>query len=197
MKNKQSKKWHIGLNCTIGALALLGSIGTITFGTLWCNSRNQKVEVVQTIVVDQYYEILDATQWTNEALFYSKEKITFLPNTKYNFEINLSQLSDALGIGQTPTFLFQPNPIEEWDECGMIPLSADFDFAENQRHFYAIVNTGDYPFYSSIDLFDTADITYILETKPTITGYFVTADWEETSAPEPACAMFRCEFNKL
>lgn len=38
-QNKKSKR-KMALNCAIGTLALLGSVGTITFGTLWCQARN-------------------------------------------------------------------------------------------------------------------------------------------------------------
>ncbi len=38
-QNKKNKK-KMALNCAIGTLALLGCAGTITFGTLWCQTRN-------------------------------------------------------------------------------------------------------------------------------------------------------------
>lgn len=65
--NKQKKKrGSIALNCMVGALALLGSAGTITFGTLWCHSRKNP-DTPSPTPSDNFYTItldLDGGQIT-------------------------------------------------------------------------------------------------------------------------------------
>ncbi|XQP55193.1 MAG: hypothetical protein ACOQNV_00275 [Mycoplasmoidaceae bacterium] len=61
MKNKKNNKRYIALNCTIGALALLGSAGVITFGTLWCQARNNGGNTPTPEPVDD-----STVEWTND-----------------------------------------------------------------------------------------------------------------------------------
>lgn len=54
-KNKQGKnkknKGKVALNCIFGTLALLGSAGTIAFGTLWCQNRGHGGSTAETITI--------------------------------------------------------------------------------------------------------------------------------------------------
>lgn len=95
MKNntqKRTNKSKIALNCIFGSLALLGSAGTIVFGTLWCQNRNNgntpqpgtdAIEV--NLTQHQTVDVPEAG-----TIYYVYDNVDIVANQKYRFNIDLS-----------------------------------------------------------------------------------------------------------